>query len=196
CQLYGSTETGAVCINLRHPIEKSASVGQPLEGMEISILDESGQQLACGQEGEIWITSPAMTHQYDDLPEVTKECFIGDRFFAGDLGYLDDAGDLFVTGRKKLMINVAGYKVDPLEIEQVLKAHPAIEDAVVVGVTDPQYGELIKAVVVRVAGEACDEQDLIAYTASQLTEYKVPKVIEFRNEIPYSPLGKVLRKYL
>jgi long-chain acyl-CoA synthetase len=164
--------------------------------MEISILDESGQQLACGQEGEIWITSPAMTHQYDDLPEVTKECFIGDRFFAGDLGYLDDAGDLFVTGRKKLMINVAGYKVDPLEIEQVLKAHPAIEDAVVVGVTDPQYGELIKAVVVRVAGEACDEQDLIAYTASQLTEYKVPKVIEFRNEIPYSPLGKVLRKYL
>ena len=196
CQLYGSTETGAVCINQYFPVEKSSSVGRPLDGMMISILEDSGRQVMPGQEGEIWITSPAMTHQYDGLPEVTNECFVDNRFFAGDLGYLDEQGDLFVTGRKKLMINVAGYKVDPLEIEQVLKSHPAIDDAVVIGVADQQYGELIKAVVVRAAGKQCDEQELIAYAASQLTEYKLPKVIEFRNEIPYSPLGKVLRKYL
>ena len=196
CQLYGSTETGAVCINLLHPVEKVSSVGRPLHGMDVSILDESGHQLPAGQEGEIWINSPAMTHQYDDLPEVTSECFIGNRFFAGDLGYLDDEGDLFVTGRKKLMINVAGYKVDPLEIEHVLKSHPAIDDVVVVGVADQHYGELIKAVVVCAPGKVCDEQDLIDHAASQLTEYKIPKIIEFRSEIPYSPLGKVLRKYL
>ena len=94
------------------------------------------------------------------------------------------------------MINVAGYKVDPLEVEHVLKSHPAIDDVVVVGVADQQYGELIKAVVVRATGKVCDEQELIDYAASQLTEYKIPKIIEFRSEIPYSPLGKVLRKYL
>jgi long-chain acyl-CoA synthetase len=196
CQLYGSTETGAVCINLRHPADKNSSVGRPLNGMSVNILDEMGQQLPPNNEGEIWISSPAMTHQYDELPEATKECFMENRFFAGDLGYLDEEGDLFVTGRKKLMINVAGYKVDPLEIEQVLKSHPAVEDAVVIGVTDQHYGEMMKAVVVCASGGQCDEDVLIAHAATQLAEYKVPKVIEFRSEIPYSPLGKVLRKYL
>lgn len=196
CQLYGSSETGAVCSNLHHPVNKCLSVGRPLKGMAIDILDDHGNRVACEQEGEIWISSPAMTHQYDDLVKLTKECFVENRFFAGDIGYVDAQGDLFITGRKKLMINVAGYKVDPLEIERILKSHPAIDDAVVIGVADPHYGELIKAVVVCSQRDDCSEQKLIAYAASHLAEYKLPRVVEFRDDIPRSPLGKVLRKYL
>lgn len=195
-QLYGSTETGAICLNYQTPHDKPQSVGRPLAGVEVTIRGENGQTLGPNDTGEIWIRSPAMTRQYDHLPEQTAQAFAQDQFFAGDLGYLDADGDLFITGRKKLLVNVAGNKVDPLEVERIVLQHPAVAEAVVIGVEHAGYGELLKAVVVVHEGCSSTAAELIAHAASRLAEYKVPKEVEFRTAIPKSPLGKVLRKYL
>jgi long-chain acyl-CoA synthetase len=195
-QLYGSTETGAICLNLQASADKPTAVGRPLAGLHVSIRGERGETLGTKDVGEIWIQSPAMTMQYDGLPEQTAQAFAEDRFFAGDLGYLDEDGDLFITGRKKLLVNVAGNKVDPLEVERVVLQHPAIADAVVIGVEHAGYGELLKAVVVARDGHPVTAPEIMAHAMSRLAEYKVPREVEFRSEIPRSPLGKVLRKYL
>lgn len=195
-QLYGSTETGAISINTGQALGKPNSVGLPLDGISIRIQDETGKQLEPSEQGEIWIRSPAMTHQYDELDDLSRECFVDDYFFAGDLGYKDEQEYLYVTGRKKLMINVAGYKVDPIEVEDVIREHPSITDVVVLGIADPAYGEMIKAVVVMREVKTCKEDDIKSYCKGSLAEYKIPKVIEFRKEIPRNPLGKILRKYL
>jgi long-chain acyl-CoA synthetase len=195
-QLYGSTETGVICLNYQTPLMKPQAVGRPLAGVEVMVRGAQGQTLGPKDVGEIWIRSPAMTRQYDDLPEQTAQAFAADYFFAGDLGYLDEDGDLFITGRKKLLVNVAGNKVDPLEVERIVLQHPAIADTVVIGVQHAGYGELLKAVVVVHEGHSVTAAELMAHAASRLAEYKVPKEVEFRTTIPKSPLGKVLRKYL
>lgn len=196
-QLYGSTETGAITLNVQRQADKPGSVGRPIDGFEVQIREEDGDISPVNETGEIWIRTPAMTKGYDGLPEMTEQCFSGEYFFAGDLGHLDADGYLYVTGRKKLLINVAGYKVDPLEVEEVLARHPKIADSVVVGVEHAGYGEKIKAVVVPRAGaESCSASEVIEFASQNLAEYKVPKMVEFREDIPRSPLGKILRKYL
>lgn len=196
-QLYGSTESGAITLNVHHQVEKPTSVGRPLAGFEVEIRGDDGQPLPRGSNGDIWIRTPATTRAYDGLPDLTAESFVDDWFFAGDTGWMDQDGDLYVTGRKKLLINVAGYKVDPLEVEEVLGSHPAVAEAVVLGVPHAGYGERVKAVVVkRTEAPDCEEADLLAFCAVRLADYKVPKLVEFRDEIPRSPLGKILRKYL
>lgn len=195
-QLFGSTETGALSINVAHPTEKPTSVGKPLHGYHIEIRDEQGQVLPADAKGEIWVRTPAMTHAYDGLEDMTAACFVDGHFFTGDLGSLDADGDLYIAERKKLLINVAGFKVDPLEVEEVLARHPAVADVVVVGAPHPGYGEEVKAVVVRKPDQCVSADELGRYAAQHLTDYKAPKRIEFIPEIPRSPLGKVLRKYL
>lgn len=193
-QLYGSTETGALSINYDGDAANEGSVGKPLDGICIDILDENGEKLPNGSMGEVAIRSPAMTRQYDDLPTMTAECFRDGYFLSGDLGYVDAEGRLFINGRKKLFINVAGNKVDPLDIETIIKTHPKVRDAVVVGIPHPNYGEMVKAVVV--AESECSEEEIVALCEKQVAWYKVPKYVEFRAEIPRSPLGKILRKHL
>lgn len=196
-QLYGSTESGAITLNLLHQGDKPGSVGRPLRGFEVQIRGGDGESLPAGENGEIWIRTAATTRAYDGLPDVSATHFVGGWFFAGDTGWMDDDGDIYVTGRKKLMINVAGFKVDPLEVEEVLSRHPAVAESVVIGVPHPGYGEYIKAaVVLHPDGTSCGEHELIEFVARHLTEYKVPKVVEFCTEIPRSPIGKILRKYL
>jgi long-chain acyl-CoA synthetase len=193
-QLYGSTETGAVAINFDGPDGAEESVGRPLVGVTVDILSEEGEPLPTGQMGEVAIKSPAMTAQYDGLPETTAECFRGGYFLPGDLGVKDDTGRISIKGRKKLLINVAGNKVDPLDVESVIKTDARVKDVVVLGRPHSNYGEMVKAVVVAEPG--CTEQEIIDLCGRQLAWYKVPKVVEFRSEIPRSPLGKILRKYL
>jgi long-chain acyl-CoA synthetase len=193
-QLYGSTETGAAAINYQGDAGSAESVGKPLHGVQIEVLSEEGEVLPDGEMGEIAISSPAMTRQYDDLPETTAECFRDGRFFPGDLGYRDESGRVFIKGRKKLLINVAGNKVDPLDVEALIATHPKVREVVVLGVPDANYGEMVKAVVVAESEFPADE--IIALCSERLAWYKVPKKIEFRSEIPRSPLGKILRKYL
>ena len=193
-QLYGSTETGAVAVNYLPERDTSASVGRPLHGFEVDILDESGTPVADGSIGEIAIRAPSMTHQYDGLPEITAECFVNNYFLPGDLGMKDVNGAIYIKGRKKLLINVAGNKVDPLDVEAVISKHPKVQDVVVLGQPDALYGEMVKAVVVS-RGE-CSVDEITSFCAAHLIEYKVPKLVVFRSEIPRSPLGKILRKYL
>jgi long-chain acyl-CoA synthetase len=148
-----------------------------------------------GEEGEVTIASPAMTEGYSDMDELNREAFRDGYFHTGDLGRFDDEGRLFLTGRKKLLIEVGGYKVDPIEVQDVVVAHPKIQEAVVVGAEGRVEGEVIvKAVVVPI--QDLDDREVIEFCRERLANFKVPQVVEFREEIPKSPLGKVLRKYL
>ena len=193
-QLYGSTETGAAAINA-HPDEKNrTSVGKPLANTTIKIIDDEGNDLEPEYEGEIVISTDAMATSYKGLDELTAETFKHDGYHTGDLGVISSEGYIRVIGRKKLMINVAGNKVDPLDIEKIVKQLPGVIDAVALGKPDPLYGEAVKVAIVS-SGDLTIE-DVRAHCAKHLVEYKVPKIIDFINEIPKSPLGKVLRKYL
>lgn len=193
-QLYGTTETGAVAINYDGDVSTLHSVGKPLTGVSIDILDESGNVLDEGKTGQVAVCSPAMTRRYDGLPEITTECFRDGYFLPGDLGLKDAKGHVCIKGRKKLLINVAGNKVDPLDVESVIKIHPKVKDVVVVGKPHPLYGEMVKAVVV--AESDCRHEEIVRLCEKHLVGYKVPKLVEFRSEIPRSPVGKILRKYL
>ena len=117
-------------------------------------------------------------------------------FLQGDLGKIDRQGRLYITGRKKILIDTGGRKVDPIEIEDVLVTHEKVKEAVVVGVKGVFAGEIVKAVIVPKESVLCEEQEISAFCKERLAEFKIPKMIEFREEIPKSPLGKILRKAL
>ena len=195
-QLYGTTEAGCVTVNLDDdPFATAGSVGRPLEGVELHIVDDAGETLEPGRVGEILFSGSAMTSGYYGLEQLNREAFRDGSFVSGDRGRLDEEGRLFITGRRKLLIDVRGDKVDPIEVEDVLAVHPKVDEVVVVGVAgDVEGEELVKAVVVP-AGE-CGERELIRYCRERLADYKVPQRVEFRDEIPLGAAGKVLRKYL
>jgi long-chain acyl-CoA synthetase len=195
-QLYGSTEAGLMTVNLDpDPVATFESVGTPAGEVDIRILDEDGGVLPQGDEGEVAVSSPAMTDGYSDMEELNREAFRDAYFHTGDLGRLDEDGRLYLTGRKKLLIEVGGYKVDPIEVQDVVIAHPKVREAVVVGAEGRVQGEeLVKAVVV--PHTDVDEHEVVEFCRERLANFKVPQIVEFREEIPKSPLGKVLRKYL
>ncbi|MCU0533553.1 MAG: AMP-binding protein [Hydrococcus sp. Prado102] len=196
-QLYGCTEAGAVAINLDENSEATwNSVGAPLKNVKIEIIGEHGDELAVGAIGEVVIKSPTLTNEYYNLPELNRQAFKDGAFFTGDLGKFDAAGRLYITGRKKILIDTGGRKVDPIEIEDILVTHPKVKEAVVVGVKEIHSGEIVKAVIVPNEPEAFQEQEIFSYCQERLAEFKVPKIVEFRDEIPKSPLGKILRKHL
>jgi len=195
-QMYGCTEAGAVTLNLdENPSATVTSAGRPLQGVEVSIVDDEGAELDIGRNGEVVIRSPAMSAGYAGKDDLNATAFREIGYFSGDRGRLDEEGRLFITGRKKLLIDVKGDKVDPIEVEDVLAVHPKVSEVVVVGVASDVAGEeLIKAVVV--PRRECQERELIRYCRERLADYKVPQLVEFREEIPRNPAGKVLRKYL
>jgi long-chain acyl-CoA synthetase len=196
-QLYGCTEAGSVSINLDEQPEKTwNSVGVPMKNVEIKIIDDEGKELPNGTSGEVAIASSALTTGYHNLPELNQQAFRDGKFFTGDLGMIDEEGRLYITGRKKILIDTGGRKVDPIEIEDVLVSHSKVKEAVVVGVKGPFAGEIVKAVIVLKNAQDCPEQEITSYCKERLAEFKVPKIIEFRDEIPKSPLGKILRKAL
>lgn len=195
-QLYGSTETGPIAANTSSdPVSTFESVGTPVKGVEITIVDDDGEALPAGEIGEVTVSGPSVSDGYTDLPELNRLAFRDGYAFTGDLGRLDGDGMLYLEGRKKLFIEVGGFKVDPFQVEAVIDSHPGVAESVVVGVEAGGAGEQrVKAVVVR-DGE-CEERELVAYCRERLANFKIPQSIEFRDQIPKSPLGKVLRKYL
>jgi long-chain acyl-CoA synthetase len=190
-QLYGSTETGAVAANLDDdPWPTWRSVGRPLDGVEIGVLDGASEPTTSGRIGET-----AMTRGYAGRPELNRDMFAGGWFVSNDRGRVDEEGRLYITGRKQLLIDVKGDKVDPVEVEDVIAVHPNVHEVVVVGVESGAEGEdLIKAVVV--PDGSCEARELIRFARERLSNYKVPQMVEFRDEIPRSASGDVLRKYL
>ncbi len=195
-QLYGSTETTVIAANLSpDPVATFESVGKPAPGVDVAILDEDGAPLPVGEVGEIAVASPAATRGYAEMPELNELAFRDGHFLTGDLGRFDEDGLLYVVGRKKLLIETGGFKIDPIEVEAVIDAHPAVAESVVVGVDTEIPGEQrVKAVVVLEAD--CEEREIVAFCRERLANFKLPQSVEFRDEIPKSPLGKVLRKYL
>lgn len=192
-QLYGCTEAGAVAINLSEESDlQYDSIGIPMKNVEIQVLDDDGNELPSGMIGEFVIKSETLTAGYCNMPEVNKEAFRQGYFFTGDLGKKDEKGHLYLTGRKKIFIDTGGYKVDPLEVEDVLNTHPLVEEAVVVGTKAPLGGEIVKAVII--LKQECKEQEIISFCKDKLADFKIPRIIEFRQELPKNPLGKVLRK--
>jgi len=196
-QLYGCTEAGSISINLDENLHHSyTSVGLPLKNVEVQIIDDAGNVMPKGTIGEIMIKSPALTTGYHNMPEVNRQVFRDGWFLTGDLGKFDSGGRLYITGRKKILIDTGGRKVDPIEVEDVLLSHPKVKEAVVVGTSKEHTGEVVKAVIVPQKSKELTAQDLTRYCQKFLAEFKVPKIIEFRDEIPKSPLGKILRKTL
>ncbi len=194
-QLYGCTEAGSVATNLETgPELKYDSVGLPMKNVEIKIMDDEGNELPSGFIGEIAIKSETLASGYYNMPELNKEVFKDGHFFTGDLGKKDEKGRIKITGRKKIFIDTGGHKVDPLEIEDILINHPKVSEAVVVGTKGPYEGETIKAVIVPKG--KCEEREILSYCRDKLAQFKIPRIIEFRDEIPKSPLGKILRKNL
>jgi long-chain acyl-CoA synthetase len=195
-QLYGCTEAGCVTVNVDDDaVATSGSVGTPIEGVELRIVDESGAPVDAGRIGDVLIRGAGMTPGYADAGELNAEAFRDGWFASGDRGRLDEQGRLVLTGRVKRLIDVRGDKVDPVEVEDVLAVHPKVAEVVVLGVESDVPGEeTIKAVVVP-AGEA-NERELIRYCRERLADYKVPSRVEFREEIPRGPGGKVQRSAL
>lgn len=191
--LYGSTETGVISID-RTPDGADSSVGPPIPGVSVRIVDDGGRVLPPHEQGQVGVISPYAASSYDNLVSQGDSRFADGVFYPGDLGWMHEDGRIVLTGRTRRYINVAGNKVDPTEVESVLLEHPAIAEAVVVGVPDGFAGERIKAVLVTSA--SCTHADVLAYCAGRLADFKRPRIIDFRPEIPKSPLGKVLRKYL
>ena len=194
-QLYGSTETGSISFN-RDPAPESCieSVGAPMESVRVDVLDEQGQALAPGEEGELAIVSPFTASGYLDNEAATRESFRGGAYFSGDLGTKDARGYVTITGRKKLVINRGGLKVNPYEVEAAIKEHPKVADVAVFGVGGPQGDDLVCAVIV--PSNTCTSEEILAHCRERIADFKIPVRIEFRDALPKSATGKILRTQL
>jgi len=194
-QLYGSTETGTISVDLSPDIERSLdSVGRPMAGVEVEIFNEHGEPAQLNEIGEIAVKSPATISSYDGCEELNRAAFKNRYFLTGDLGRRDDQGLLYLVGRKKLFINRAGYKVNPREIEDWLKTHPKVEEAVVVGLPTVFGDEKLKAVIV--LNDDATEEEMIDHCRGKIADFKIPTLIEFRDELPMMPTGKIRREML
>ncbi|GAB4244516.1 MAG: long-chain fatty acid--CoA ligase [Acidobacteriota bacterium] len=194
-QLYGSTETGSISVNLDpDPADSLASVGTPLPGIRVAVQDEQGRPLGPGEEGELVVRSPGAITGYLDLPEANREAFRDGVFLTGDVGKMDPKGRIYLLGRKKFFINKGGYKINPQEIEDLLAGHPAVREVAVVGLPTAFDDEKIKAVVV--AESPVSPEDLIAFCRGKIADFKIPSLFEFREELPRSPTGKIRKKLL
>jgi len=195
---YGLTETSPV-IAINAPAKnRPGSVGGMVPGATARITDDAGNELPRGQIGEIWLKGPMIMKGYHNLPKETAEALTADGHFkTGDLGRLDEDGFLYITGRKKEMIIVAGEKAYPREIEDILLRHPAVHEAAVLGKKDPGRGEAIVAFVTAKEGKTIAADELRSFARDQgLAQWKVPREIFVVDDLPRSPTGKVLKREL
>ena len=201
---YGLSETAPVATSnpTFREIRKIGSIGFPMPGTDIKILnvETSETEVPRGEDGEVAVCGPQVMKGYWNRPAETEAVFReidGRRYFlTGDIGHVDEDGYIVITDRKKDMILVGGFNVYPREVEDILFTHPKVELAAVVGVPDAKSGELVKAFIKVREGESCSEEEIRAFCKENMAGYKRPKLIEFRDEIPTSNVGKVLRRVL
>ena len=193
---FGCTETAPVtAFNPLKGIRKVGSVGIDIPGVKNKIVDPNGTEVARGEIGELVVKGPNVMIGYLGMPDETTYSIKNGWFHTGDLAKMDEDGYIYIVDRMKDMIIVGGYNVYPREVEEVLYNHPAIIEAVVIGVPDPIFGEQVKAFVVR-NDHLLSTDDLIVFCNQQLAKYKVPKEIEIMNEMPKNSTGKILRREL
>ena len=198
CEGYGLSETSpsATC----NPVDSTAysgNIGLPMPNTELRLLDDEGNDIsATGQPGEIAIKGPQVMAGYWQRPDETAKVMTADGFFrTGDVGLVDERGYFKIVDRKKDMILVSGFNVYPNEVEDVITQMPGVLECAAVGVPDAKAGEVVKVVVVK-KDPAITEADIRAFCEANLTGYKRPKIIEFRTELPKTPVGKILRREL
>jgi long-chain acyl-CoA synthetase len=196
-EAYGLTETSpAVTINPLDLAEFNHSIGLPISSTEVSIRDDEGNEQGIGQRGELCVRGPQVTPGYWQRAEETARVFTPDGFLrTGDIATIDERGFVKLVDRKKDMILVSGFNVYPNEIEDVVAGHPGVLEVAAVGVPDERSGEVVKVFVVR-KDPGLTVEALIAYCRENLTGYKVPHHVEFRDELPKSNVGKILRREL
>ncbi|MFB0978630.1 MAG: long-chain fatty acid--CoA ligase [Myxococcota bacterium] len=194
---YGLSETSPIAsFSTLDRLRKAGSIGYPVWGVELAILDDDGKTVPEGERGEICIRGHNIMKGYLDRPEATAEAFAGGWFHSGDIGLRDEDGCYWIVDRKKDMILRGGFNVYPREVEEVLYAHPAVEEAAVIGVPHERHGEEVKAVVALVNGQTATEQDLIAFCKEKLSAYKYPRSVAFLDSLPKGPSGKILKREL
>lgn len=196
-EAYGLTETSpAVCINPMDLENYNGSIGLPVPSTEVSIRTEDGEFLPQGEVGELCVRGPQVMRGYWNKPEETA-FVLDDKGWlkTGDIALMDESGYFRIVDRKKDMILVSGFNVFPNEIESVIAACPGVLEVGVIGVDDEKSGEAVKAVIVK-SDESLTEKDVIAHCRKDLTSYKVPRIIEFRTELPKTNVGKILRREL
>ncbi len=195
---YGLSEAPVTHCNPILGERRAGSIGLPIPGTEAIIVDlETGTRvLPPGEVGELAVRGPQVMHGYWKRPDETERVFRGSWFLTGDIARLTEDGYFQIVDRRKDMIIVGGLKVFPSEVEAVLLQHPAVKEAVVVGIPDPYRGEMVKAFVVLRDGVTLDERELIAFCRERLAPHRVPREIEFRQELPKNLIGKVLRRKL
>jgi long-chain acyl-CoA synthetase len=197
CEGYGLSETSpsATC----NPVDATAysgNIGLPLPNTELTLLDDDGREVPIGTPGEIAIRGPQVMAGYWQRPDETAKVMTADGFFrSGDIGVVDERGYFRIVDRKKDMILVSGFNVYPNEVEDVMTQMPGVLECAAVGIADAKAGEAVKLVIVR-KDPSVDEAGVRAYCEANLTGYKRPKVVEFRTELPKTPVGKILRREL
>ncbi|MDP6351066.1 MAG: long-chain fatty acid--CoA ligase [Alphaproteobacteria bacterium] len=194
---YGLSETSpVVTFNQLGQERKPGSVGTPVWGVEMRVVDENDEPLGAGEPGEVVVRGHCVMRGYLNRPEATAEAFRGGWFHTGDIGQIDEDGYLYIVDRLKEMIIRGGFNVYPREIEELLLTHPSVSLAAVVGIPDEEYGEEIKAYVVPKPGAEIDPDEVIAWSKERLAGYKYPRVVESRDSLPLSATGKILKKEL
>ena len=194
---WGLTEAGANnSVNPLDGVKKVGSIGLPMKGTEMRIVDDHGNALTPGKQGEIVIRGPQLMKGYWNKPEETAEILIDGWLHTGDVGYVDDDGYFWITDRKKDLIIKGGENISPRTIEEVLFMHPKVSEAAVIGMKDDIYGENIKAFLVLNPGETATAEEIIEYCRTKLTNFLLPKEVAFLKSFPKSLVGKILKREL
>jgi long-chain acyl-CoA synthetase len=194
---YGLTETAPIAtVNLLTIDDYTGAIGLPMPSTDIAIRDMEGRDAPPGQPGELCIKGPQVMAGYWNKPEETATVMTEDGYLrTGDIARIDESGCIYIVDRKKDMILVSGFNVYPNEIEDVVMTHPGVHEVGAVGVPDARSGEAVKIVVVRKDAGVTDAE-IIAHCREHLTGYKTPRHVEFRDTLPRSPIGKILRREL
>jgi long-chain acyl-CoA synthetase len=195
---YGLSEGAPATFNTYLRGSVGGSIGIPIPGTDVKIMDiETGEEeMPAGEPGELILKGPQVMRGYWQMPEETANTLRDGWLYTGDIARMDDDGYLYIVDRKKEVINASGFKVYPREVEEVLYEHPEVVEGVAVGVPDEYRGETVKVFVVKKEGSSLKEEDLIAHCKDNLAPYKVPQLVEFREELPKSAVGKLLKRVL
>jgi long-chain acyl-CoA synthetase len=196
---YGLTEAHVVShANPVFGLNKPGSIGLPFPNVECRIVDAAtgDKDVPTGETGELVIKGPSIMKGYWQMPTETENTLRDGWLFTGDIARMDRDGYFFIEDRKKDMIIAGGFNIYPREVEEVLTTHPAVQEVAVAGISDPKRGETVKAWIVKVPGDATTEQEIIEWSKEFLAKYKYPRLIEFRDELPRTTVGKVLKREL
>ena len=197
-QGYGLTETSPfiTLLPLEYAESKIGSIGRAVPRAEVKLVNDTGEEVPANEIGELIVRGPMLMKCYHKNPEATRERIKDGWLYTGDLCRKDDDGFFYHVGRKDDMIIVGGLNVYPAEVEQVLRSHPLVQEVGVVGIPDKDRGEIIKAAVVVSPGEQVTKKEILAYCKERLANFKIPKILEFRDELPRSSTGKIARRLL